>query len=248
MPCQPHKETQVYIWLNFTQPCLLCDEPSDTSLAICVACEAELPWLGDHCLCCALPLTGSGYAAGECCAQCDQRPPAFSQVITAWTYEFVVDRLITRFKHHQQWPLGKLLAELQGQYLQHRFDEGLPRPDALLPVPLARQRLRQRGFNQSAMLANWLGEQLQLPVQARQLLRTRDTPSQQGLSAKARKQNLQGAFSLADSHWVQGKHLALVDDVLTTGTTAQSIAQLLTDAGARRVDVYCLARTPAPED
>lgn len=248
MACQPHKETQIYIWLNFIQTCLLCDEPSDTPLAICVACEAELPWLGAHCLCCALPLPGSGSRATDCCGPCDQRPPAFTQVIAPWTYDFVVDRLITRFKHHKQWPLGKLLAELQGQYVQHRFDEGLPKPDALLPVPLSNQRLRQRGFNQSAMLTNWLGEELRLSVHERQLLRTRDTPSQQGLSAKARKQNLQGAFSLTDSRWVQGKHLALVDDVLTTGTTAQVMAQLLTDAGARRVDVYCLARTPSPED
>lgn len=244
MLCQPYEYDQVYIWLKNKQTCLLCDEPSDTTLCICVACEAELPWLGEQCSRCALPLD----APSTCCRSCDQRPPAFTTVATPWRYEFVVDRLITRFKHHSQWPLGKLLADLLGLYLQHRFDEGLPRPDALLPVPLARTRLRQRGFNQSAMLAGWLGKALGLTVDERQLQRVRDTPPQQGLDAKARRRNLAGAFALADPTSIAGRHLALVDDVLTTGTTAQLLARQLLDAGARRVDVYCLARTPAPQD
>ncbi|MBD8494611.1 ComF family protein [Pseudomonas syringae] len=244
MPCQPCKDNQVYIWLKNRQFCLLCDEPSDTDLPLCVPCEAELPWLGAQCPGCALPLSG----AERLCTGCRLRPPAFSQVIAPWEYRFVVDRLITRFKHQGQWPLGRLLADLMALYLQHRFDEGLPRPDALLPVPLARQRLRQRGFNQAAMLAGWLGKTLQIPVDERQLQRIRETPSQQGLDARARKHNLADAFSLRDRHAVRDRHLAVVDDVLTTGTTAQTLAHLLIQAGARRVDIYCLARTPAPQD
>ncbi len=244
MPCQPREHDQVYIWLKNKQFCLLCDEPSDTDLPLCVPCEAELPWLGAHCQCCAVPLPD----IDRHCIDCRLRPPAFSQVIAPWEYRFVVDRLITRFKHQGQWPLGRLLADLMGQYLQHRFDEDLPRPDALLPVPLARLRLRQRGFNQAAMLAGWLGQTLQIPVDERQLLRIRETPSQQGLDAKARKHNLAGAFSVRDSTAIRDQHLAVVDDVLTTGTTAQALARLLIQAGARRVDIYCLARTPAPQD
>ena len=140
------------------------------------------------------------------------------------------------------------MAELLVQFLQHRFDEGLSRPDYLVPVPLANRRFRQRGYNQAAMLADWLGKELQLPVDERHVLRTRETPNQQGLDAKARKRNLRGAFALVDTDWLRGKHLALVDDVLTTGSTADVIARLLTSAGASRVDVYCLARTPKPGD
>ncbi|WP_459742369.1 phosphoribosyltransferase family protein [Pseudomonas sp. 3A(2025)] len=242
MPCQPHEDSQVYIWLKNKRFCLLCDEPSDSEMPLCVPCEAELPWLNAQCLCCALPLPGfDGH-----CLDCTLKPPAFSQVIAPWEYRFVVDRLITRFKHQGQWPLGRLLAELMTHYLQHRFDEGLPRPDMLLPVPLARQRLRQRGFNQAAMLAGWMGHALNLQVDEQQLLRIRETPSQQGLDAKARKRNLAGAFTLRDSDALRGKHLAIVDDVVTTGTTAQALAYLLMQAGAQRVDIYCLARTPAP--
>lgn len=243
MPCQPHEASKVYIWLKNKQPCLLCDEPSDAEMPLCVPCEAELPWLNAQCLRCALPMQGfDGH-----CLDCTLRPPAFSQVIAPWEYRFVVDRLITRFKHQGQWPLGRLLAELMGHYLQHRFDEGLPRPDLLLPVPLARQRLRQRGFNQAAMLAGWLGRDLDLTVDEQQWLRTRETPSQQGLDARTRKRNLAGAFALNDGTALHGKHLAIVDDVLTTGSTAQALALLLMQAGARRVDIYCLARTPAPQ-
>ncbi|MFI3048318.1 Competence protein ComF [Pseudomonas coronafaciens pv. coronafaciens] len=242
MQCQPRHYHQVYIWLKNKQICLLCDERSEVPTPICVPCEAELPWLGAQCECCALPLPGAGLS----CGLCSKRPPAFSQVIAPWRYDFPVDSLITRFKHNGKLPMGHLLADLCGQFLQHRFDEGVPRPDYLLPVPLAVKRLRQRGYNQAAMLAGWLGKKLQLPVDEHHLLRSRETAAQQGLDAKARKQNLHGAFTVIDADWVRDKHLALVDDVLTTGSTAEVIARLLNDAGARRVDVYCLARTPKP--
>lgn len=242
MHCQPRYKWPVYIWLKNNQICLLCDEPSDSALALCAPCLDELPWLGAQCSVCALPLPGPGLT----CGQCLQEPPAFQRVIAPWRYDFPVDSLISRFKHHEKWPFGRLMAELLGQFLHYRFDEGLPRPDCLLPVPLSRRRLRQRGFNQAGMLAQWLGASLQLVVQPKLLLRTQDTPAQQGLDARARQRNLRQAFALADQAQVAGRHLALVDDVLTTGATAQALARLLINAGARRVDIYCLARTPSP--
>ncbi|WP_426205667.1 ComF family protein [Pseudomonas sp. TWP3-1] len=242
MRCQPHCENPVYIWLKNKQHCLLCDEAADADTPLCMACETELPWLGDQCITCALPLPGSGLTCGGCLKD----PPAFEQVAVPWMYGFPVDSLITRFKHNAKWPFGRLLAEVLGQFLQHRFEEDLPRPDALLPVPLATKRLRQRGFNQAAMLARWLGQQLDLPCDETILRRIHDTSAQQDLNAKARKFNLRNAFTLTPDANVQGRHFALVDDVLTTGATAQALARLLRDAGAARVDVYCLARTPKP--
>jgi ComF family protein len=209
-----------------------------------MACETELPWLGDQCQTCALPLP----TAGLTCGQCLKQPPAFERVATPWTYSFPVDTLITRFKHSAKWPFGRLLAELLAQFLQHRFDEDLNRPDALIPVPLATKRLRQRGFNQATMLARWLSTSLDIPCDETLLLRIQDTSAQQDLNAEARKKNLCNAFALAPDAFINGRHLALVDDVLTTGTTAQALARLLMNAGAARVDVYCLARTPKPGD
>ena len=242
MRCQPRYKGPVYNWLKNKQTCLLCDERTDGVTPICMACETELPWLGDHCQTCALPLP----AAGLTCGQCLNQPPAFEQVIAPWTYSFPIDSLITRFKHSAKWPFGHLLGELLAQSLQHRFDNDLPRPDTLVPVPLAARRLRQRGFNQAAMLARWLSIRLEIPSDERLLLRPRDTDAQQDLNAEARKKNLRKAFALAADAAPEGRHLALVDDVLTTGATAHALARLLMDAGATRVDVYCLARTPKP--
>ena len=244
MRCQPHNGHQVYIWLKNVQICLLCDEQTDSLSLICIACESELPWLIDPCEHCALPMPMSGLT----CAQCLRRTPAFRDVIVPWLYDFPIDTLVTRFKHQGKWPIGRLLAELLGQTLQHRFDEGLQRPDVLVPVPLGNKRMRQRGYNQAAMLAHWLGSELQLPVDEKTIRRVKETPAQQGLDAKARKRNLRDAFALIELHRVSGKHVALIDDVLTTGSTADMIARLLISAGARKVDVYCLARTPKPGD
>lgn len=246
MRCQPTQQYQVYNWTKNKQICLLCDEPAEAGLPLCAACETELPWLGAHCAVCALPLTGTPEGSLLTCGACLRKPPPFSRVEAAWRYAFPLDSLITRFKHQAQWPMGRLLASLMSHHLQHAFSEGLPRPDLLFPVPLSRQRLRQRGFNQAAMLADWLAGELQLKQQAAWLQRVQDTPAQQNLDAAQRQRNLRHAFALARQAEVQGLHLALVDDVLTTGATATSLARLLLRAGAARVDIYCLARTPRP--
>lgn len=242
MRCQPRYDRPVYIWLKNNHHCLLCDEVADGTTPVCMACETELPWLGDHCQRCAVPLP----AAGMTCGQCLMQPPAFERVVAPWTYNFPIDSLITRFKHSAKWPYGHLLGDLLAQSLQHRFNDDLPRPDVLVPVPMSTRRLRQRGFNQAAMLARWLSERLDVPIDERLLLRPQDTNAQQDLNAEARKRNLHHAFAMASDASVKGRHLALVDDVLTTGATAQALALLLLDAGASRVDVYCLARTPKP--
>lgn len=242
MNCQPWLKELVYNCANIDHSCLLCSERAEQRYPLCVACEQELPWLDEFCLRCALPLP----MAGLLCVQCSRRPPAFDQVVAPWHYGFPLDTLISRFKHNSQWPLGRLLAEMLGLNLLHCYEEGLPRPDLLLPVPLARRRLRERGFNQAGMLGRWLSNALLIECDERLLLRTRETPAQQSLNARARRRNLRQAFALASAASIKGSHIAVVDDVLTTGATAQAIAQLLRQAGARRIDVYCLARTAKP--
>lgn len=244
MRCQPDALGLVYNWLNTEQMCLLCDGRCAGPWPICLPCKAELPWLEQQCRICALPLP----AAGMICGECQNKPPYFDQVQTPWHYGFPIDALITRFKHHGKWPLGRLLGTLLSHHLQNTFAHGLPRAELLLPVPLGKQRLRQRGFNQAGMLAHWLQTHLHLPSHQHVLRRERETDAQQDLDAAARQRNLRNAFALTDASRVKGKHVALVDDVLTTGATANSLARLLKKAGARRVDVYCLARTPKPGD
>jgi len=232
----------VYNWLKFEHSCQLCDERCEPGQSLCPGCETELPWLGSQCSICALPLP----VAGAVCGECLKHPPAFDHVAVPWRFAFPVDSLITRFKHQSRWPFGRLLAEHLARHLQHAFDEGLPRPEALLPVPLARKRLRQRGFNQARMLADWLSPVLQIPVRNDLAQRIQDTPSQQQLDAATRRRNLRQAFALAEGQVLYGQHLAVIDDVFTTGATAEALARLLKRAGAARVDIYCLARTPKP--
>lgn len=234
----------VYNWLNIEHFCALCDDRCEAGHSLCASCEADLPWLGGQCSICALPLP----ATGMICGQCLKRPPAFDHVVAPWRFDFPIDSLITRFKHQSQWPFGRLLAEQLARHLLHAFADGLPRPSALLPVPLARRRLRRRGFNQAQMLAEWISPSLQIPVRNDLLQRPQDTPAQQQLDAAARRRNLRQAFAAPDGHAVRDQHLAIVDDVLTTGATAEALARLLKRAGARRVDIYCLARTPRPGD
>lgn len=230
-------------WLIIEQTCLLCDERCQSE-PLCSACEADLPWLDGRCRVCAVPLPTRGLVCGECL----KRPPAFDHVEVPWRFTFPVDALISRFKHQAHWPYGRLLGERLAHHLQHAYADGLPRPDALLPVPLARRRLRQRGFNQAQMLAQWLSRALAITLEARSLERLIDTPPQQQLDAATRRRNLRQAFALSGEAAASGRHLALVDDVLTTGATAEALASLLKRAGAARVDVYCLARTPKPGD
>lgn len=131
MNCQPHWIRPVYKWLFSDQFCLLCDERTDTAMALCTACEFELPWLNECCQQCALPLPKTGLSCGFCLKQ----PPAFQRVHAPWFYGFPIDSLIVRFKHNSKWPYGRLLAELLGQSLLDHFNAGHEKPDVLLPVP-----------------------------------------------------------------------------------------------------------------
>ncbi|MCU1717776.1 ComF family protein [Pseudomonas sp. 5P_3.1_Bac2] len=230
-------------WLQLPVHCLLCGQSCAVDgAAICPACFAELPWLGPHCVQCALPLSRPGLR----CGTCQKQPPSFDQVIAPWRYAFPVDSLISRFKHQAKLPLGHLLAQLLREHLHQRFSQGLSKPDTLLPVPLAPLRQRQRGFNQAELLGRWLAPQLGITLHQHWLTRLVETPAQQQLDAATRKRNLRGAFALSAASQVKNRHIALLDDVLTTGATAQSLALLLKRSGAARVDVYCLARTPSP--
>lgn len=244
MDCQPSLINRVYIWSNINQSCLLCDEATSNPYPLCGECEQELPWLDERCEICALPLAMSGLE----CGPCRRKAPAFTRVEAPWFYGFPIDTLITRFKHNAQWPLGRMLAEGLARWLRQAFADGLPRPQCLLPVPMARQRLRKRGFNQAQMLAHWLSPLLQIRCDDSLLLRPHATRAQQELDAAARRQNLHSAFALAEKALVRGLHVAIIDDVMTTGATAQALALLLRRAGAVRVDVYCLARTAKPEE
>jgi ComF family protein len=228
----------VYNWLKngldwlLPPVCRLCGADGRQGRELCRGCEADLPWIRTPCRRCGRPLPE---AAGESlCGRCLRRPPPFDQVIAPLRYQPPVDRLIHAFKFRGDLPAGRLLADLLQQAAADRA------PRLLLPVPLHDRRLRERGFNQALELARQLGRQLRMPVASDLLVRSRATPPQHELPAKARRANIRGAFRVNGS--LPAPALAVIDDVLTTGHTAGEIARVLKQAGASRVEVWVVAR------
>lgn len=212
--------------------CLLCGADS-AHAAFCPACRADLPWLPAlHCPCCALPTIDGGL-----CGACLKKAPAFTHIHAAFLYTEVLAQLIPAAKFGARWSLLPALAELMLPDLVNA-----PRPDLLIPLPLHPQRLKERGYNQALEIAQPLAKALALPLENRLLVRSKDTEHQARLSEKARHHNMRRAFvAQADLH---GKHIALVDDVMTTGASLDAAARALRQAGAARVDGWVLARTP----
>ncbi len=216
--------------------CLLCGAPGAADRDLCAGCAGDLTLNTPCCPRCALPLETPAPLCGECL----QREPPFTAAWAPFRYGHPLDLLETRFKFGRDLAAGRLLAELMIE--RARFDTPVL-PDALVPVPLHRTRLRQRGYNQALELARPIALALDITLRADLLARTKATPAQTGLDANARRRNVRGAFTLAADAPLPA-HVALLDDVMTTGATLREATQVLIRAGVGRVDVWVLARAP----
>ncbi|AFU99179.1 ComF family protein [Simiduia agarivorans] len=215
--------------------CLLCDDASPSGL-LCAPCTADLPTNPHACWQCALPLPQTGL-----CPDCQQHPPAFSRALAAFEYRAPLTALIARWKHQaDQRPLHLMARALLDQLAIHYQQDDWPQ--ALIPVPIHSRRLIGRGFHQTHQLARYIGKALGIPIDMTLLSKRVSGHAQQGLDRKERLRNLRGTFACDGNP--TGLHLSLVDDVLTTGATANTLAELLRQRGAARVDVWVLARTP----
>ena len=174
------------------------------------------------------------------CGRCQQHRPAQRSAFSALAYQAPMVQLIRRFKYNADPACGEALAELLSLGLARRAE---PLPQALIAVPLHHNRLRQRGFNPAHSLARRLARRLDMPLVSKGLWRQRDTPSQVGLSAIERQRNMRKAFVAQPLAY---RSLALVDDVLTTGSTASATAQALAAAGVEEVRVWTVARAKRP--
>jgi ComF family protein len=224
--------------LNFSAPldallaqdCMLCAGESGNRL-VCAACSESLPRMAFACVRCAVELPQGGT-----CGQCQRRAPSFDAAFAAFEYRFPLDRVVQRFKYASDLAAGKWLA----RQLADRV-AGTQRPDLLVAPPLAASRLRERGFNQSVVLAKFVANALGVPHAPGALAKARDTSPQPGLGRRARAANLRGAFRC--NARFAGEHVAIVDDVMTTGATADALSRVLKAAGAGRVTVWAVART-----
>jgi ComF family protein len=213
------------------QPCVLCGSMSHDGLW-CADCDQALPYLATpHCPVCALPTSG-----GKTCGQCLQQPPLFTSTTAVFSYAFPLDKLIQAMKYGEQLALASAFAKK----LVLRIDKDAL-PDHVLPMPLHPAKLRERGFNQSLLLAAAVARELHLKLLPGSCQRVRDTPPQSALPWKERDKNVRNAFRCdAD---LTGKHIALVDDVLTTGASLNALAKAVHQRGAEKISAWVVART-----
>ena len=212
--------------------CLVCGETGMGGQDLCRDCRAALPFNRVACARCALPLPAPGT-----CGACLRSPPPFAASHGVLLYRLPVNQLLPRFKFHGDLAAGRLVAQLMAEGLA-----GAARPEALVPVPLHPARLRQRGYDQALELARPLARALGLPLCSERLRRVRATPAQSELDAASRRHNVRSAFALAPGPLP--RHVALVDDVMTTGATLGECARTLYRAGVLRVDAWVAARVP----
>ncbi len=149
--------------------------------------------------------------------------------------------MIQSFKYGSKFKHGRVLTTLLASEIQAN-NTGLSKPDVLVPVPLHWRRQLKRGFNQAEVIARTLGSDLGFPVNTRLIARARSTKAQEGLSRRERQSNLRKAFIPTGD--VQGLSIAVIDDVVTTSSTAEAVARCLKQAGAKQVQIWAIARTP----
>ncbi len=227
----------------FPTPCRLCGQAlrDDPIPFFCQPCWSRItPIRLPTCPRCACPFPSPhalSHSPGHLCGRCRQNPPAYHRAQTPYAYQSPLKEAIGLLKYHGKTQLALPLAQLIALAGDPPTDI-----DAILAVPLHPQRLREREFNQSLLLARHLGRQWHLPVPANPLRRTKLTQPQTSLTRRERLKNLRRCFAVTHPSLIAGKNLLLVDDVFTTGTTVNECAKTLLKAGAKAVYVCTLAR------
>ena len=197
-----------------------------SGLPVCTACGVTLP---------------GAFDAVRCCMTCRKAPPAFEMARAPWQYTGRMPEAVQQFKYHRRWRIGRWLADAMAATAHTRLP--LHDVDGVVPIPLHWLKRRLKGFDPVEQLAAGVARRLDKPLLSRVLRRTRWTATQAHLRGRARWRNVEGAFA-AQAPSVGGRTLLLVDDVLTSGATAEACVLALKTAGARRVLVLAAARTP----
>ncbi len=221
----------------FPPACPLCGHtfPNDWTDVFCDSCLTGFrPLPAAHCPLCSLPFSGTSNSS-HLCGRCIKQPPAYTKVYAVGLYEHSLRQAIHQFKFNRKVGLDRPLGKLLDQIIDNDLSV-----DLVVPVPLHRKRLQQRNYNQALLLAREFARIRKLPVARDLLLKVSETESQQGLSAKERVRNLQGAFALQGD--VSGMKILLVDDVMTTGATVESCSQMLIEGGAAKVYIAVIGR------
>lgn len=215
--------------------CILCGEPGFAGLDLCKACFDDLPANHACCYRCGEHFD-MAIPAPQLCGRCLKKTPGFDETHAPFLYDDNLRYLISQLKFHQNYKHARLLGTLLAQHLI----QSVELPECIIPVPLHRNRYRARGFNQSIEIARHLAKQLSLPLDLNSCIRNKDTQHQTELPAKQRRKNMRRAFTVIQP--LNYQHVAIVDDVMTTGATTSALAQALKEHGVSRVEVWVCAR------
>ncbi len=225
----------------FCPPCFLCLGQSLTGVGLCAQCLADIPVLEKSCFQCATPLS-LAEMHGNICGQCLTASPFFERTIAASLYQAQYQTplraLLRDFKYHRRLAAARPLAYILAQCLRR---QEITKPDCIVPVPLSHERLRERGYNQAHEIARILGRDIACPVYGNCIQKRAGYLPQTGLNQASRRRNAKGAYVLRRA--CQVRRVAIVDDVMTTGATANEIARVLKSSGVQHVQVWVVART-----
>ncbi len=233
--------TSLLLDFIYPRPCVVCGQSvSERDRYVCWDCRREVGLISfPYCSWCGDPVQGQ-IDASYVCAWCRRRAPAYDRARSAANYEGTVQTCVKAFKYgratHLVRDLGELLTGCVDVHYRHEVI------DAVTFVPLHSRRQRERSFNQARLLAGYVASQLGLECSDAGLYRTRHTDAQALLNAAARRRNVDGAFALRPSGWVDGRSLLLIDDIMTTGATVGAVAEVLKHGGAHRVWVATVGR------
>lgn len=213
--------------------CVLCNEGNNFRSAICKACIHSFSRLGYACYQCARPLPDSLQIS---CGNCLKNKPFIDHTRVSYLYQEPLRSILHQFKYNQGLYLGDCLSNL----IVDSLGSDYCKPECLIPVPMHPHRLRQRGFNQAVILAKLLKRKLQIPVDYQSCKKVFFTVPQAELDGLTRTKNLRNSFN---SPTLPYSHVAIIDDLITTGSTANEMAKALKIAGVKHVQLWCCART-----
>ncbi len=223
----------------FPRICCFCSsELQKSKIDLCLDCKNSLPFVQDRCYQCGLRLEKINEAI--LCEKCQNKVPPFSRLCALFSYDPPVTKLVTGLKFNNQLAYGRILSDLLIEAVETQWYKNTPLPDAIIPMPLHIKRLRTRGYNQSMELLQAFKKQNKIPILHRHCFRKKQTKKQSGLNAERRRHNLKEAFHVELPQAFE--HVAIVDDVVTTGSTVTALSLELIKAGVKQVDVWCICR------
>jgi len=235
-PCWWHKKFNLSEIIP--RHCLFCLQKTQNAFDLCAACIADLSINNHCCQRCALPLEHDSGQMIYMCGHCLSHRYYYDQVISPFGYVDDMAYLIKKLKYHQKIHYADLLAKLF--IAQVKTMHNFQLPQIIMPIPMHQQRLKHRGYNQALELARIFSSYYQLPLNFSALIRSRYTHFQAEMSGSKRQQNVKNAFIIKKE--IQYTHIALIDDVMTTGSTVNEVAKVLKQVGVKKVDIWTIAR------